>query len=68
MIINIDPYQNTFYSRKINNNLYRHEGRQNTIEFVIDSKTPKTQEEILDFLESKSIDYLLNREGTIIDI
>ena len=68
MIINIDPYQNTFYSRKINNNLYRHEGRWNTIDFVIDSKEQKVKEEIISFLESKSIDYLLNREGTIINI
>ena len=68
MIINIDPYQNTFYSRKINNNLYCHEGRWNTIDFVIDSKEQKVKEEIISFLESKSIDYLLNREGTIINI
>jgi len=68
MIIYIDPYKNTFYSFEVNNNLYRHEGRWNTISFIIDSQTEKTREEINSFLESKSIDYLLNHEGYIINV
>ena len=68
MIINIDPYKNTFYSRQLPNGNYRHSGTLNTISFTIDSKTEKTQKEIYNMLEKRSIDSLLACEGRIVTL
>jgi hypothetical protein len=57
-----------FYSRKLGNGKFRHEGNYHSISFAIDSITEKSEEQIESFLDSCSVKYLVNNEGYIIDI
>jgi hypothetical protein len=57
-----------FFERKLPNGKYRYEGYKHTINYCIDSVNKKTEEEINDFLDNCSVDYLVNNEGYVIDI
>ncbi|UII56693.1 hypothetical protein LS684_04305 [Cytobacillus spongiae] len=57
-----------FFERQLPNGSYRYEGYHNTIKYCIDSKAKKSKDEIKDFLDSCSIDYLIDKEGYIINL
>lgn len=45
------------YERKLPNDFYRYDGYYKTIHFCIDSPVKKTESEIFEFLDSRSIDF-----------
>lgn len=59
---------NKFYEEQIPNGKYRYLGCWHGVSFSIHAKTRKTKEEIFEYLESRSIESLVNSEGYIIDI
>ena len=68
-IIYIDEWPRcSFFEQLLSNGTYRYEGYKNSIRYCIDSKVKKTIQEINDFIDSKSVDYFIAREGYIIDL
>lgn len=68
-IIYIDEWPRcSFFEQLLPNGTYRYEGYRQSIKYCIDSKAKKTKQEINDFIDSKSVDYLIAREGYIIDL
>jgi len=61
-----DTYKNTCYMRQLPNRKYRYSGNYNLISYTIDSNTPKTEQEIYNYLDNCTIDFLLDNEGYII--
>jgi len=66
MTLNI--YKNTFFTQNLPNAKYRYSGQYNLISFTVDSNTQKTEQEIYNYLDSCSIDFLLEYEGYIIPL
>jgi len=58
----------SFYEAQIPNGKYRYLGRWKGISYEIHSKTRKTKEELFDYLQSRSVDSLVNCEGVIVNI
>ncbi|WLR54302.1 hypothetical protein LC048_17910 [Mesobacillus subterraneus] len=68
-VIYIDEHpKNGFFERQLPNGKYRYEGYRNAVKYCIDSKVKKTEQEIYEYLDSRSIDYLIAREGYIVDL
>jgi hypothetical protein len=66
-IIYVPEHQpNSFYDRKLPNGKYRYEGYRHGIHYCIDTNNSKTEDDICDFLDNCSIDYLLDNEKYII--
>jgi hypothetical protein len=59
---------NKFFERQLPNGKYRYEGYFHTVKYCIDSAIRKTKYQIDDFLESCSIDFLVNNESYIITL
>lgn len=56
------------FERQLPNLKFRYEGKYDTINFCIDSNSKKSKEEIISFLNSCSIEFLINNEGYIISL
>lgn len=63
-----DPPSRSFFERQLPNSKYRYEGRFHTIHYCIDSETRKTEDQIEEFLDSCSVDFLIDNEKYIIRI
>ena len=59
---------NSFYIIKLLNDKYRYEGYRHSIKYCIDSVKLKTKEEIEEFLDNCSIEFLIDNEGYIISL
>jgi len=64
----VDTPHTKFDERILSNGTFRYNGYFHTIHYCIDSKFQKTEDQINDFLESKSVDYLIDNENYIIHI
>lgn len=60
--------KDSFYERQLPNGKYRYEGYRHSIHYCIDATTPRAEDEIYDFLDNCSVDYLVNNEGYIITL
>lgn len=58
----------SFSERQLLNNKYRYEGIFYGVRYAIDSVVKKSKSDIENFLESVSIDFLVNNEGYVIDL
>ena len=59
----------SFYERRLPNGEYRYEGYTTYgIYYCIDTPTRRTEEEINNWLDSRSVDYLIDNERYIINL
>lgn len=57
-----------FCEIQLPNGEFRYEGYHSAIKYCIDSKTRKTKEDIIKFLDGCSVDFLIDMEGYIVNI
>lgn len=58
----------SFNQRQLPNGKWRIEGSYYGVRFAIDSKIERPRDFILDYLESKSTEHLINNEGYIVTV
>ncbi len=61
-------FENYCNERQLGNGKYRYEGCYNHLSYCIDSIEKQTQDNIFDFLDDKSIDFLISMEGYVISL
>jgi len=57
-----------YFEHQLENGRFRYEGNFHTVKYCIDSKIKKSKEQIENYLNNCSIDFLVNNEGYIISI
>lgn len=68
MIIQIDVPDYSFYKRELPNGNIRYTGRWAGIAYTIDSDMNFTQKELFHVMENSGVDYVLSKEGYIMNL